>query len=58
MGNYVLSERAARALIPLIRGKAASSSPGYAPPPFRWTRALPRLRCDGRNPRIAATARG
>ena len=31
MGNYVLSERAARALIPLIRGKAASSSPGYAP---------------------------
>lgn len=31
MGNYVLSERAARALIPLIRGNAASSSPGYAP---------------------------
>ena len=31
MGKYVLSERAARALIPLIRGKAASSSPGYAP---------------------------
>ena len=31
MGNYVLSERAARALTPLIRGKAASSSPGYAP---------------------------
>lgn len=31
MANYVLSERAARALIPLIRGKAASSSPGYAP---------------------------
>ena len=31
MGKYVLSERAARALIPLIRGKAASTSPGYAP---------------------------
>lgn len=31
MGNYVLSERAARALTTLIRGKAASSSPGYAP---------------------------
>ena len=31
MGNYVLSERAARALIPLIRGKASSASPGYAP---------------------------
>jgi len=31
MGNYVLSERAARALVPLIRGKASSASPGYAP---------------------------
>lgn len=50
MGNYVLSERAARALTPLIRGKAASSSPGYAsaavsldafPPPFtvRWSQS-------------------